>query len=35
MILSYHDLGEEKRHRVKATVTTEHSGQWWGQNWRI
>jgi len=31
MILSYHNLGEEKRHRVKATVTTEHSASSYGQ----
>ena len=24
MILSYHDLGEEKRHRIKASITTAH-----------
>ena len=31
MILSYHDLGEEKRHRIKASVTTEHSASSYGQ----
>jgi len=31
MILSYHNLGEEKRHRVKAKVTTEHSASSYGQ----
>jgi hypothetical protein len=31
MILSYHDLGEEKRHRIKAKVTTEHSASSYGQ----
>jgi len=31
MILSYHNLGEEKRHRVRATVTTEHSSSSYGQ----
>lgn len=31
MILSYHNLGEEKRHRVKARITTEHSSSSYGQ----
>ncbi len=31
MVLSYHNLGEEKRHRIKATVTTEHSASSYGQ----
>jgi hypothetical protein len=31
MILSYHNLGEEKRHRMKAKVTTEHSASSYGQ----
>jgi len=31
MILSYHNLGEEKRHRIKAKVTTEHSASSYGQ----
>jgi hypothetical protein len=31
MILSYHNLGEEKRHRIKASVTTEHSASSYGQ----
>jgi len=31
MILSYHNLGEERRHRIKATVTTEHSASSYGQ----
>ena len=31
MILSYHNLGEEKRHRVKAKITTEHSASSYGQ----
>ena len=31
MILSYHDLGEEKRHRIKAKITTEHSASSYGQ----
>lgn len=31
MILSYHNLGEKKRHRIKATVTTEHSASSYGQ----
>lgn len=31
MILSYHNLGEEKRHRIKAMVTTEHSASSYGQ----
>jgi hypothetical protein len=31
MILSYHDLGEEKRHRVRGTITTEHSASSYGQ----
>ena len=31
MILSYHNLGEEKRHRVKVTLTTEHSASSYGQ----
>ncbi len=25
MILSYHNLGEEKRHTVRARITTEHA----------
>lgn len=31
MILSYHNLGEEKRHRIKAKVTTENSASSYGQ----
>ena len=31
MILSYHDWGEEKRHRVKAKITTEHPASSYGQ----
>jgi hypothetical protein len=31
MILSYHNLGEEKRHRIKAKITTEHSASSYGQ----
>jgi len=31
MKLSYHDLGHLKRHRIKATVTTEHSASSYGQ----
>lgn len=31
MILSYHNLGEEKRHRMKAKVTTEHNASSYGQ----
>ena len=31
MILSYHDLGEEKRHRIKAKITTDHSTSSYGQ----
>jgi hypothetical protein len=31
MILSYHNLGDLKRHRIKATVTTEHSASSYGQ----
>jgi len=31
MILSYHNLGEEKRHRIRAKVTTEHSASSYGQ----
>jgi hypothetical protein len=31
MILSYHNLGEEKRHRVKASITTDHSASSYGQ----
>jgi hypothetical protein len=31
MILSYHNLGEEKRHRIKASITTEHSASSYGQ----
>jgi hypothetical protein len=31
MILSYHNLGEEKRHRVKAKITTDHSASSYGQ----
>jgi len=31
MILSYHNLGEKKRHRVKAKITTEHSASSYGQ----
>lgn len=31
MILSYHNLGEVKRHRMKASVTTEHSASSYGQ----
>ena len=31
MILSYHDLGEEKRHRMKAKITEEHSASSYGQ----
>lgn len=31
MILSYHNLGEEKRRRMKARITTEHSASSYGQ----
>ena len=31
MILSYHNLGHLKRHRIKASVTTEHSASSYGQ----
>ena len=31
MILSYRNLGEEKRHRIKAKITTEHSASSYGQ----
>lgn len=31
MILSYHDLGGERRHRIKARITTEHSSSSYGQ----
>jgi hypothetical protein len=31
MILSYHDLGDLKRHRVKARVTTDHSASSYGK----
>ena len=31
MILSYHDLGKVKRHRVKAKVATDHSASSYGQ----
>ena len=31
MILSYHNLGEEKRHRIKARITTDHSASSYGQ----
>ena len=31
MILSYHNLGESKRHWIKARVTTEHSASSYGQ----
>lgn len=31
MILSYHNLGEEKRHRIKATITTDHPASSYGQ----
>jgi hypothetical protein len=31
MILSYQDLGEKRRHRIKARVTTEHSASSYGQ----
>jgi len=31
MILSYYNLGEEKRHRMKAKITTEHSASSYGQ----
>lgn len=31
MILSYHNLGEENRHRMKAKITTEHSASSYGQ----
>ncbi len=31
MILSFHNLGETKRHRIKAKVTTEHSASSYGQ----
>lgn len=31
MVLSYRNLGEEKRHRIKAKVTTEHSSSSYNQ----
>lgn len=31
MILSYHDLGKKKQHRIKAEITTEHSASSYGQ----
>lgn len=31
MILSYHNLGGVKRHRMKAAITTEHSSSSYGQ----
>jgi len=31
MILSYHNLGEKRRHRIKAKITTEHSASSYGQ----
>ena len=31
MILSYHNLGEENRHRVRAKITTDHSASSYGQ----
>lgn len=31
MILSYHNLGKEKRQRMKARITTEHSASSYGQ----
>ena len=31
MILSYHDLRDLKRHRIKARVTTDHSASSYGQ----
>jgi hypothetical protein len=31
MILSYRNLGEEKRHKVNARITTEHSASSYGQ----
>ena len=31
MILSYHNLGEKDRHRMKAKITTEHSASSYGQ----
>jgi hypothetical protein len=31
MILSYHNLGEERRHRMKAKITTDHSSSSYGQ----
>lgn len=31
MILSYHDLGEKRRHQVKATVGTDHPASSYGQ----
>jgi hypothetical protein len=31
MILSYHNLGEKKRHRIKAEITTEHPAASCGQ----
>lgn len=31
MIFSYHNLGEEKRHRIKGRITTNHSASSYGQ----
>lgn len=31
MILSYHNLAGEKRHRMKAKITTDHSASSYGQ----
>ena len=31
MILSYHDLGETRRHRIKGKISTEHSASSYGQ----
>jgi len=31
MILNYHDLGETKRHRIKASITTDHPASHYGQ----
>ncbi len=32
MVLSYFDLlGDEKRHKIKATITTEHAASSYGQ----
>ncbi len=32
MILSYHNLGEEKRQRINAKITTAHSASSYGQS---